>query len=118
MGLGDLKQNNIYLCCSQTATERPQLNRSIKYEYYNISFYFKPSIITILLLITGFNVTVLAYGQTGSGKTYSMGTNYMLEENNHHEMGIIPRAVNDIFHSITLKERYIFQVKASFVEVS
>ncbi|KAA0197328.1 hypothetical protein HAZT_HAZT000086 [Hyalella azteca] len=51
----------------------------------------------------GFNVTILAYGQTGSGKTYSMGTNS--PENCPDEtMGIIPRAIRDMFSTITERE--------------
>uniref|UniRef100_A0A6A7FV47 Chromosome-associated kinesin KIF4-like n=2 Tax=Hirondellea gigas TaxID=1518452 RepID=A0A6A7FV47_9CRUS len=72
----------------------------------------------VLQLYKGFNVTVLAYGQTGSGKTYSMGTNYVLDRDNEEEMGIIPRAINDIFKSIKDREQdYEFIVKVSFVEL-
>ncbi|XP_062539116.1 chromosome-associated kinesin KIF4-like [Armigeres subalbatus] len=49
-------------------------------------------------LSAGYNVTILAYGQTGSGKTYTMGTNYDGEED--ETMGVIPRAINDIFEQI------------------
>ncbi|CAD1473299.1 unnamed protein product, partial [Heterotrigona itama] len=64
-------------------------------------------------IFKGYNITILAYGQTGSGKTYSMGTNYVEEEN----MGVIPRAVNDIFDMILLKEDWNFKVTVSFMEL-
>ena len=67
-------------------------------------------------LAAGFNVTVLAYGQTGSGKTFSMGTNYTLSDEDT-SMGIIPRAVCDIFKAIAEKHDHDITVKASFVEV-
>mmetsp|Transcript_50168 Transcript_50168/g.98175 ORF Transcript_50168/g.98175 Transcript_50168/m.98175 type:complete len:890 (-) Transcript_50168:567-3236(-) len=54
-------------------------------------------------LIKGFNTTILAYGQTGSGKTFTMGTAISPEGNAngndlHESEGVIPRAVNDLFH--------------------
>ena len=40
----------------------------------------------------------MAYGQTGTGKTYTMeGMRYNLKDD---QRGIIPRAVEDIFHYI------------------
>ncbi|KOX75484.1 Chromosome-associated kinesin KIF4A [Melipona quadrifasciata] len=64
-------------------------------------------------IFQGYNVTILAYGQTGSGKTHSMGTNYVEAEN----MGVIPRAVNDIFDMILSKEDWNFKVTVSFMEL-
>uniref|UniRef100_A0A1Q3EWD5 Putative kinesin-like protein n=1 Tax=Culex tarsalis TaxID=7177 RepID=A0A1Q3EWD5_CULTA len=49
-------------------------------------------------LYAGYNVTILAYGQTGSGKTFTMGTNYDGSED--ATMGVIPRAIIDIFERI------------------
>lgn len=49
-------------------------------------------------LYAGYNVTILAYGQTGSGKTFTMGTNYDGSED--PSMGVIPRAIIDIFDRI------------------
>ena len=66
--------------------------------------------------MAGFNVTVLAYGQTGSGKTYSMGTNYVLTDTDE-SMGIIPRAVKDIFNNVGEDSEREILVKASFIEV-
>ncbi|CAL7949261.1 unnamed protein product [Xylocopa violacea] len=64
-------------------------------------------------IFQGYNVTILAYGQTGSGKTHSMGTNYV--ENGNE--GVIPRAVQDIFDIIALKEDWCFKTTVSFVEL-
>jgi kinesin family protein 4/21/27 len=57
---------------------------------------------SVASLFKGYNTTVLAYGLTGSGKTYSMGTAYTGEG----DMGIIPRAINDIFDTVTEMENW------------
>ncbi|XP_044019738.1 chromosome-associated kinesin KIF4 [Aphidius gifuensis] len=64
-------------------------------------------------IFKGYNVTILAYGQTGSGKTYSMGTNY----SEGQPMGVIPRAVSDIFKTISLKTDWKYKVTVSFIEL-
>ncbi|XP_017775490.1 PREDICTED: chromosome-associated kinesin KIF4 [Nicrophorus vespilloides] len=64
-------------------------------------------------LFKGYNVTILAYGQTGSGKTHSMGTAYKGEG----EMGVIPRAVNDIFDYVKDNFGYDFTITVSFMEL-
>lgn len=70
----------------------------------------------VLKLFEGYNVTILAYGQTGSGKTHTMGTTF--SGNMDEEMGVIPRAINDIFDKIvTMNEDHDFVVKCSFVEL-
>lgn len=70
-------------------------------------------IICINQCFPGYNVTILAYGQTGSGKTHSMGTNYVEGEN----MGVIPRAVHDIFNMISLRKDWSFKITVSFMEL-
>ncbi|KAG1654864.1 Chromosome-associated kinesin KIF4A [Nymphon striatum] len=68
-------------------------------------------------LFKGYNVTVLAYGQTGSGKTHTMGTSHSLISN-EKEMGVIPRAMQDLFKGIREREdKYAFIIKASFLEI-
>lgn len=64
-------------------------------------------------LFNGYNVTVLAYGQTGSGKTHTMGTTYSGEG----DMGVIPRAVTEIFNLV--KDSFLFDVtvSVSFMEL-
>jgi kinesin family member 4 len=68
-------------------------------------------------LFEGYNVTILAYGQTGSGKTYSMGTVFDGDMENSN-MGIIPRALRDIFESIKKNQGdSIITVTCSFMEL-
>jgi kinesin family protein 4/21/27 len=64
--------------------------------------------------ISGYNITVLAYGQTGFGKTYSMGTAYTGDGS----MGVITRAINDIFDAVKETENCDFRIMVSFVEVN
>ncbi|KAK9498578.1 hypothetical protein O3M35_003179 [Rhynocoris fuscipes] len=64
-------------------------------------------------LFKGYNLTILAYGQTGSGKTYTMGTNY----SGSGEMGIIPRAVHEIFDKMKSMDNYLFKISVSFIEL-
>ncbi|XP_018334300.1 chromosome-associated kinesin KIF4A isoform X2 [Agrilus planipennis] len=64
-------------------------------------------------LFKGYNVTILAYGQTGSGKTYTMGTCY----DGEGEMGIIPRAIHDIFTYVRDNFSYDFTVTVTFMEL-
>lgn len=62
--------------------------------------------------LDGFRVCIFAYGQTGSGKTFTM-------EGNHEHLGVIPRAVQQIFeHANHLKERgWSFSFEVSFLEI-
>ncbi|XP_072394282.1 chromosome-associated kinesin KIF4 [Diabrotica undecimpunctata] len=64
-------------------------------------------------LFKGYNVTILAYGQTGSGKTHTMGTAYT----EHGDMGVIPRAVNEIFDFVKENFSYDFSITISFMEL-
>lgn len=64
-------------------------------------------------LFEGLNVTIFAYGQTGSGKTHSMGTSYNGEGN----MGVIPRAVNEIFQNVKDQFAIDFTITVSFMEL-
>lgn len=59
------------------------------------------------------NATVLAYGQSMTGKTHSMGTNY----DGVGEMGIIPRAIEEIFKIIDEDKENKYTVTVSFVEL-
>lgn len=61
---------------------------------------------------SGYNATILAYGQTGSGKTYTMGSSDeagVLEG----EIGIIPRAVMQLFEGVRARKDQV-----EFVHVS
>jgi kinesin family protein 4/21/27 len=68
--------------------------------------------------ISGYNVTVLAYGQTGSGKTYSKGTAYTGDGDMGIILGIIPRAINDIFDTVKEMENWDVRIMVSFMEVN
>ena len=69
---------------------------------------------------------MLAYGQTGSGKTYTMGTGFELAQVAPHQLGIIPRAVRQLFEGIErrreeARERGLappeFKVSTQFMEL-
>ncbi|KAK1176071.1 kinesin-like protein KIF27 [Acipenser oxyrinchus oxyrinchus] len=70
----------------------------------------------VLSLIEGYNVTVFAYGQTGSGKTYTIGGGHVVSSSDE-EKGIIPRAIQEIFQSISENHNRDFTVKVSYIEV-
>lgn len=62
-----------------------------------VVFYFSQS------SLDGYNVCIFAYGQTGSGKTFTMEGP---DEKTEDSQGMIPRAVQQIFHTVTaLKEK-------------
>ncbi|XP_040455068.1 kinesin-like protein KIF25 isoform X1 [Falco naumanni] len=73
-------------------------------------------------LLDGYNVCIMAYGQTGSGKTYTM-LGPQLEENfpfsieDESELGIIPRATQEVFRLISEKPSGSYWVEVSVVEV-
>ncbi|XP_072172005.1 carboxy-terminal kinesin 2-like [Diadema setosum] len=66
--------------------------------------------------LDGYNVCIFAYGQTGSGKTYTMeGPEELSEES----VGMIPRAVQQIFKTaVSLEEKgWQYTHQASFLEI-
>uniref|UniRef100_A0A8C3CU67 Kinesin family member 25 n=1 Tax=Cairina moschata TaxID=8855 RepID=A0A8C3CU67_CAIMO len=73
-------------------------------------------------LLDGYNVCIMAYGQTGSGKTYTM-LGPQLEESfafaleDESELGIIPRATQEVFRLISEKPPGSYWVEVSVVEV-
>lgn len=80
-------------------------------EVYNICI--KP---LVLSLIEGYNATVFAYGQTGSGKTYTIGGGHVASVV-EGQKGIIPRAIQEIFQSLSENPGVDFKVKVSYIEV-
>jgi hypothetical protein len=61
--------------------------------------------------LQGYNATILAYGQTGSGKTFTiMGSS----TNDPASMGVIPRAVHDLFAHLNSQTS---SVRLQFLEV-
>ncbi|KAM4708217.1 kinesin-like protein KIF27 [Discoglossus pictus] len=70
----------------------------------------------LVSLIEGYNATVFAYGQTGSGKTYTIGGGHVASVADE-EKGIIPRAIHELFQSISENHNIDFSVKVSYIEV-
>ncbi|XP_064258916.1 kinesin-like protein KIF27 [Passer domesticus] len=70
----------------------------------------------LVSLIEGYNATVFAYGQTGSGKTYTIGGDHIASVA-VDERGIIPRAIQELFHHISEHRNINFRVKVSYIEV-
>jgi hypothetical protein len=63
-------------------------------------------------MLQGYNASIIAYGQTGTGKTYTM-------EGNPGQEGIVSRAVQDIFGSISAdsnpQNQYL--VRVSYLQI-
>ncbi|XP_068032636.1 kinesin-like protein KIF27 isoform X2 [Anomalospiza imberbis] len=70
----------------------------------------------LVSLTEGYNATVFAYGQTGSGKTYTIGGDHTASVA-VDERGIIPRAIQELFHHISEHRNVNFLVKVSYIEV-
>ncbi|XP_019405498.1 PREDICTED: kinesin-like protein KIF25 isoform X3 [Crocodylus porosus] len=73
-------------------------------------------------LLDGYNVCIMAYGQTGSGKTHTMfgplsGDNFIFSTEDEPELGIIPRATEEVFRLISEKPPGSHWVEVSVVEV-
>ncbi|XP_068866295.1 kinesin-like protein KIF25 isoform X2 [Aphelocoma coerulescens] len=73
-------------------------------------------------LLDGYNVCIMAYGQTGSGKTYTMlgpqlEGNLAFSIQEESELGIIPRATQEVFRLISEKPPGSYWVEVSVVEV-
>jgi kinesin family protein 18/19 len=74
-------------------------------------------------VLAGFNVTVFAYGATSAGKTHTMfGSSRADEASSNAEAGIIPNAINDVFHLLEKKKLSSatgekWEVKISYLEV-
>ncbi|XP_078482833.1 osmotic avoidance abnormal protein 3-like isoform X1 [Ciona intestinalis] len=64
-------------------------------------------------VVEGYNGTVFAYGQTGCGKSFSMQG----VDNPVTQRGIIPRAFQHIFESISVAENTKYLVHASYLEI-
>ncbi|XP_014603835.1 PREDICTED: chromosome-associated kinesin KIF4 [Polistes canadensis] len=110
--------------CLNTTPGQPQIIVKNTEKAFTFNYVFSPDInqenfynTAIKDMVThifdGYNVTILAYGQTGSGKTHSMGTDYSGEE----DMGVIPRAMHDIFNIVKSKTEWNFRTSVSFMEL-
>nr|KYP46210.1 Centromere-associated protein E [Cajanus cajan] len=60
--------------------------------------------------LDGFNGTAFAYGQTSSGKTFTMN-------GSETDLGVIPRAVRDIFATIETMSDREFLIRVSYMEI-
>ncbi|XP_035881715.1 centromere-associated protein E isoform X6 [Phyllostomus discolor] len=60
--------------------------------------------------IQGYNGTIFAYGQTASGKTYTM-------MGSEDYLGVIPRAIHDIFQKIEKFPDREFLLRVSYMEI-
>uniref|UniRef100_A0A8C8X454 Centromere-associated protein E n=1 Tax=Panthera leo TaxID=9689 RepID=A0A8C8X454_PANLE len=60
--------------------------------------------------IQGYNGTIFAYGQTASGKTYTM-------MGSEDYLGVIPRAIHDIFQKIKKFPDREFLLRVSYMEI-
>lgn len=70
--------------------------------------------------LDGYRVCIFAYGQTGSGKTYTMlGQPGTTGTNSDAGLGMIPRAVRQVFESAKAMERddWSFTLQACFLEI-
>jgi kinesin family protein 4/21/27 len=110
--------------CLDTVPNEPQIqvrgtDRAFTYNFvfgpeHNQSYVYDSAVKGLVArLFKGYNITVLAYGQTGSGKTYSMGTAYTGDG----DMGVIPRAINDIFDTVKEMENWDIRIMVSFMEL-
>ncbi|TNJ26956.1 Kinesin-16 [Giardia muris] len=64
----------------------------------------------VLSVLEGFNATILAYGQTGTGKSFTIsGT--------PGDVGIIPRAVDDIFAYVREHGPDNFSLRMSYLQI-
>lgn len=75
-------------------------------------------------IVSGFNCTVFAYGPTGSGKTFTMEGDMPSDADDSfsdtgsqydNNLGIIPRAVNQLFDELFVEEEFL--IKVSFLEL-
>uniref|UniRef100_A0A0N5AS38 Kinesin-like protein n=1 Tax=Syphacia muris TaxID=451379 RepID=A0A0N5AS38_9BILA len=72
-------------------------------------------------LLLGYNATIFAYGQTGTGKTFTMAG----EPDPQHTgcwqddpgMGIIPRALQQLFEELNRQNAEEYSVRVSYVEL-
>ena len=64
-------------------------------------------------VVQGYNGTVMCYGQTGAGKTFTM----LGLTNNYKQRGIIPRAIQQVYHEISSKFDQAVTIRVSYVEI-
>ncbi|KAG9455881.1 hypothetical protein H6P81_000389 [Aristolochia fimbriata] len=93
-------------------------NQSVKYEFDRIfgeqcrtsEVYEAQTKKIVAASVGGFNGTIFAYGQTSSGKTYTM-------RGSKSEPGVIPLAVQDLFHFIQQDTDREYLLRMSYMEI-
>jgi kinesin family member 6/9 len=55
----------------------------------------------------------MCYGQTGAGKTFSM----LGLSNNFKQRGVVPRAIQDVYHQVSQKFDQAIKIRVSYVEI-
>ena len=68
----------------------------------------KPAVKDVL---QGYNATLLAYGQTGAGKTFTLSS---IQPN---AVGVIPRALQEVFDSISQDSVHAYTVTLSYLQI-
>lgn len=76
-------------------------------------------------VIEGYNCTIFAYGQTGTGKTFTMegersassGSDDSCAWEDDPMVGLIPRAVAQLFSTLKAMSNCEYSVKVSFIEL-
>ncbi|XP_037673391.1 kinesin-like protein KIF25 isoform X4 [Choloepus didactylus] len=76
----------------------------------------------LMSLLDGYNVCIMAYGQTGSGKSYTMLGPHLPDDpalslDSHGDLGIIPRAAEELFRLISENPSRSPEVEVSIVEI-
>ncbi|XP_053355124.1 kinesin-like protein KIF9 [Clarias gariepinus] len=67
----------------------------------------------VLGALEGYNGTVMCFGQTGAGKTFTITG----ATESYKQRGIIPRAIQEVFHEISNRVDHTFSVRLSFLEI-
>ncbi|XP_029979712.1 kinesin-like protein KIF9 [Sphaeramia orbicularis] len=67
----------------------------------------------VLEALDGYNGTVMCFGQTGAGKTYTMTGS----TESYKQRGIIPRALQNVFHEMERRTEYSISVHLSYLEI-
>ena len=72
----------------------------------------------LVKVLKGYNGTVFAYGQTGSGKTFTMlGPDGGTVSTTSSSMGLIPRAIREIFDTKERNPGTVYNISCSYTEI-
>ena len=65
-----------------------------------------------VVLVHSFATTIFCYGQTGTGKTFTLS-----ELGDHNTMGIIPRAVTEIFQRVETDQEHDYVIRMQMIQI-